>query len=124
MSNLKNKVQLIGNVGQDPETISLEEGKKLVKFNMATNETYKNAQGEKVTDTQWHNIIAWGKTAEFVEKYLTKGKAIILEGKLQSRSYETEEGEKRYVTEVVARDILFNYSKNQDNREESSSEEE
>lgn len=122
MSNLKNKVQLIGNVGQNPETINLEDGKKLVKFSMATNDTYKNAQGEKVTDTQWHNILAWGKTAEFVEKYLTKGKFIALEGKLQTRSYETEGGEKRYVTEIVARDIVFLSAK--DGSEHTSSDEE
>ena len=124
MSNLKNKVQLIGNVGQNPETIQLENDKsKLVKFSMATNETYKNAQGEKITDTQWHNIIAWGKTAEFVEKHLSKGKHIALEGKLQTSSYETEGGEKRYVTEVVARDIIFLSAKENKSEEQSSEEE-
>ncbi len=68
MNTLRNKVQLIGNLGNDPEIINLESGKTLAKFSIATNENYKNANGEKVTDTQWHNIIAWGKTAEIVEK--------------------------------------------------------
>jgi len=107
MSTLRNKVQLIGNLGNDPEIINLESGKMLAKFSIATNESYKNAQGEKNTDTQWHNIVAWGKTAEIVEKYVTKGKEIAIEGKLTSRSYETKEGEKRYTTEVVCNELLL-----------------
>ena len=107
MNALRNKVQLIGNLGNNPEIIQLESGRKLAKFSMATNEVYKNNQGEKVTDTQWHNIVAWGKTAEIVENYLTQGKEIILEGKLTSRSYETQTGEKRYVTEVVAQEVMI-----------------
>jgi single-strand DNA-binding protein len=107
MSTLKNKVQLIGNVGNEPEITNLESGKKVAKFSIATNESYKNAQGEKVQNTQWHNIVAWGKIAEIVEKYVGKGKEVALEGKLTSRSYETKEGEKRYVTEVVVDEILL-----------------
>ncbi len=107
MSTLRNKVQLIGNLGNDPEIINLESGKKLAKFTIATNENYKNASGEKVTDTQWHNIVAWGKTADIIEKYITKGKEIAIEGKLTSRSYETKEGEKRYITEVVCNELLM-----------------
>ena len=107
MSTLKNKVQLIGNVGNEPEITNLESGKKVAKFSMATNEFYKNPEGEKQQDTQWHNIIAWGKIAEIVEKYVGKGKEVALEGKLTSRSYETKEGEKRYVTEVVVDEILL-----------------
>ena len=107
MSTLRNKVQLIGNLGNNPEIITLESGKKLAKFSIATNESYKNAQGEKVTDTQWHNIVAWNKTAEIIEKYVTKGKEIAIEGKLTSRSYETKEGEKRYITEVVVNELLM-----------------
>ncbi|MBN4047192.1 single-stranded DNA-binding protein [bacterium AH-315-P13] len=107
MNTLRNKVQLIGNLGNDPEIINLESGKKLAKFSIATNESYKNAKGEKVTDTQWHNIVAWGKTAEIIEKYVTKGKEVAIEGKLTSRSYETKEGEKRYVTEVVCNELLM-----------------
>ncbi|MFC4723035.1 single-stranded DNA-binding protein [Geojedonia litorea] len=107
MNTLKNKVQLIGNLGNDPEIINLESGKTLAKFSIATNESYKNAQGEKITDTQWHNIVAWGRTAALVEKYLQKGKEVAIEGKLTSRSYETSTGEKRYVTEVVCNELLM-----------------
>ncbi|MDG1111582.1 MAG: single-stranded DNA-binding protein, partial [Polaribacter sp.] len=82
MNTLRNKVQLIGNLGNDPEIITLESGKKLAKFSIATNESYKNAMGEKVTDTQWHNVIAWNKTAEIIEKYVIKGNEIAIEGKL------------------------------------------
>ncbi len=107
MNSLRNKVQLIGNLGNDPEIINLESGKTLAKFSVATNESYKNASGEKVTDTQWHNVVAWGKTAQIIEKYVTKGKEVAIEGKLTSRSYETKEGEKRYVTEVVCSELLM-----------------
>lgn len=107
MSALRNKVQLIGNLGNDPEIINLESGKMLAKFTIATNESYKNNKGEKITDTQWHNVVAWGKTAEIIEKYVTKGKEVAIEGKLTSRSYETKEGEKRYITEVVCNELLL-----------------
>ena len=107
MKTLRNKVQLIGNLGNDPEVITLESGKKLAKFAIATNESYKNSNGEKITDTQWHNIVAWGKTADIIEKYVAKGKEVAIEGKLTSRSYETKEGEKRYITEVVCNELLM-----------------
>ncbi|WP_435624366.1 single-stranded DNA-binding protein [Flagellimonas sp.] len=107
MNALKNKVQLIGNLGNDPEVIILENGNKLAKFSMATNESYKNAKGERVTETQWHNVVAWGKTAEIVESYLVKGKEVAVEGKLTSRSYETKEGEKRYITEIQCKELLM-----------------
>ncbi|GAL64563.1 single-stranded DNA-binding protein [Algibacter lectus] len=118
MSTLKNKVQLIGNVGNEPEITNLENGKKVAKFSIATNESYKDSKGEKVTNTQWHNIVAWGKIAEIVEKYVGKGKEVALEGKLTSRSYETKEGEKRYVTEVVIDEILLLGIKGEDNATE------
>lgn len=111
MSTLRNKVQLIGNLGQDPEILNLESGRKLAKFSIATNETYKNQKGEKVTDTQWHNIVAWGKTAEIIENYLSKGKEVAIEGKLTSRSYDDKEGNKRYVTEVVCNELVMLGSK-------------
>ena len=107
MNTLRNKVQLIGNLGNTPEIINLESGKKLAKFSIATNESYKNSQGERVTDTQWHNIVAWNKTAEIIEKYLEKGNEVAIEGKLTSRSYETKEGEKRYITEIVCNELLM-----------------
>jgi single-strand DNA-binding protein len=107
MNTLRNKVQLIGHVGNAPEILTLESGKKLAKFSIATNETYKNNKGEKITDTQWHNIVAWGKTAELIENYVPKGKEVGVEGKLTSRSYEDKEGVKRYITEVVCNEILL-----------------
>jgi len=107
MSTLRNTVQLIGHVGNDPEIVNLESGKKLAKFSIATNESYKNAKGEKVTDTQWHNIVAWGKTADLVENYVPKGKEVGIEGKLTSRSYEDKDGIKRYITEVVCHELLL-----------------
>ncbi len=107
MNSLKNKVQLIGNLGNDPEIITLENGSKLAKFSIATNETYKNASGEKVTDTQWHNIVAWGKLAEIAEDFLSKGKEVVIEGRLTNRSYENSEGEKRYITEIRCNELLM-----------------
>lgn len=107
MSTLRNKVQLIGNLGNDPEIINLESGKTLAKFTMATNESYKNAKGEKIADTQWHNVVAWGKTAQVIEKYVTKGKEIAIEGKLTSRSYDDKDGIKRYITEVVCNELVM-----------------
>jgi single-strand DNA-binding protein len=111
MNNLRNKVQLIGNLGNKPEIITLDSGKKLAKFSVATNEHYKNDKGEKQTNTEWHNVIAWGKTAEIAEMFLDKGKEIALEGKLTSRSYEDKDGNKRYITEVVAHELLLLGSK-------------
>ena len=111
MNTLRNKVQLIGNLGNDPEILKLDAGRMRAKFALATNNTYRNAKGEKVKDTQWHTIIAWGKQAEILEQYATKGKEIAVEGKLSNRSYETSEGEKRYITEIVCNEILLLGSK-------------
>jgi single-strand DNA-binding protein len=107
MNNLRNHVQLMGRLGQDPEVINLDSGKKLAKFSLATNESYTNAKGEKVENTDWHNIVAWGKTADIVENYVTKGREVIIGGKLTNRSYETKEGEKRYITEVVCHNLVL-----------------
>lgn len=107
MNSLKNKVQLIGNLGNAPEVKVLDGGKKLARLSLATNETYKNAKGEKITETQWHNVIAWNKTAEIVEKYFTKGLEILVEGKLINRNYLDKDGVKRYVTEVQATELLI-----------------
>lgn len=107
MNNLRNKVQLIGNLGNTPEVINLETGKKLAKFSIATNESYKNAQGEQIKDTQWHNVIAWGKTADIIEKYLEKGNEVAVEGKLVNRSYNDKDGNKRYITEIVVNELLM-----------------
>jgi single-strand DNA-binding protein len=107
MYAMKNKVQLIGNLGQAPEVKTTESGKKLAQFSVATNESYQNAQGEKVTETQWHQVVAWGKLAEIVEKYLDKGKEVAIEGKLVNRNYTDKQGVKHYTTEVVASDLLM-----------------
>ncbi len=111
MNNLRNKVQLIGNLGQAPEVITFDNGNKLAKWTMATNETYKNPKGEKVTDTQWHNVVAWGKIAGIVEQFVEKGQEIAIEGKIVNRSYDNKEGEKRYLTEIQVNDLLLLGSK-------------
>jgi len=111
MNALKNKVQLIGNLGNTPEVKNTEKGKKLARFSIATNETYYNAKGEKVTETQWHNLIAWGKVAELVEKYLTKGSEVAIEGKLMNNNYTDKDGNKRYSTEVQVHELLLLGSK-------------
>ena len=107
MTALRNKVQLIGNLGMNPEIKVLDGGKKLAKMSIATNETYKNAKGEKVTETQWHNLVAWGKTVNVIEKYLTKGSEVAIEGKLMNKNYTDKEGIKRYVTEILISEVLL-----------------
>lgn len=104
---MRNKVQLIGHVGQEPEVKTLEGGRKLATITLATNETYTNNKGEKVEQTEWHRAIAWGKTAEIIEKYVTKGKEIAIDGKLTHRSYDDKNGEKRYVTDIVINELLL-----------------
>ncbi|MBR9861549.1 single-stranded DNA-binding protein [bacterium] len=107
MNALRNKVQLIGNLGNDPEVKSLANDRKLAKFSIATTENYRNQKGEKVQETQWHNVVAWGKLAGLVEQLLSKGKEVMIEGKLTSRSYEDQSGTKKYITEVVASEMLL-----------------
>lgn len=111
MSTLRNKVQLIGNIGSDPKITVLESGSKTVRFSIATNEYYRNAKGEKVQSTQWHNVVAWDKRADVIEQYAHKGKEIAIEGRLISRSYTNELDVKCYVTEIVATEILLLGSK-------------
>lgn len=107
MKNLRNSVQLIGRLGQDPEVRTLTTGKKLTTFSLATSDYYRNAKGEKVEDTQWHNVVAWGKVGEIAAEYLAKGEEVALEGKLTHRSYENNAGEKRYVTEINLNELLM-----------------
>ena len=107
MYTLRNKVQLIGILGNAPEVKNTESGKKLARFSIATNEIYRNAKGEKVKETTWHNLIAWGKVADIVEKYLNKGSEIAIEGKLISRSYTDKNGMKKYITEVDVSELLM-----------------
>ena len=104
---LRNQVQLIGNLGMNPEVKQMENGTKLAKMSLATNEYYTDSKGEKIEKTQWHNVVAWGKTAELAEKYLQKGKEVAIKGKLTYRSYDDKDGNKRFITEVVTDEILF-----------------
>lgn len=106
MNTVKNKVQLIGNLGKAPEIRILESGRKMAKFSMATNDSYRNTGGEWVTETQWHNIIAWGKVADKVEEMLNKGNEISLEGKLMNTTYVDKNGVKKYSTHVQATDFI------------------
>lgn len=107
MNAIKNKVQLIGYLGQAPDVKIIGDGKKVAHLSLATNENYKNAKGEKVTETQWHNVIVWGKLADLAEKYLVKGTEIAIEGKLVNKNYTDKQGIKRYVTEVQANELLI-----------------
>jgi single-strand DNA-binding protein len=105
MQSLRNSVQLIGRLGKDPE-VKTYSGKKKASFSIATSDTYKNNRGEKVEDTQWHNIVIWGKLAEIAEKYLKKGQEVVVEGRLIHRDYEAN-GEKRHITEINVTDLLM-----------------
>ena len=114
MYALRNKVQLIGNLGNAPEIRSTEEGKKYARFSIATNEKFRNANGENVTETTWHNLIAWGKVADVVEKYLEKGSEVAVEGKLIQKSYTNKEGVKKTSSEIQVNELLMLGSKNKD----------
>lgn len=103
---MKNRVQLIGNVGQTPEIKTINNN-KLANFSLATNEHYFNDKGEKINQTQWHKLVAWGKTAEIIEKYVDKGKEIAVTGKLTHRSYDDNQGIKRYFTEVLVNEVVL-----------------
>lgn len=106
MNTLRNHVQLLGNLGKDVDLTSFDSGSKKASFTLATSDYYKNATGEKVQDTQWHNIVAWGKGAELMSQSLSKGSKVLIKGKLVSRSYEDKEGKKRYITEVLANEFV------------------
>ena len=107
MYSLRNKVQLIGNLGKDPEVKKTVGGKKLATFSVATNEIYTNSKGEKVKETQWHNVVAWGKLADIAERLLEKGVEVALEGKLITKDYTGKDGVKRYTTEVQVNEMLL-----------------
>ncbi|CAM4065383.1 single-stranded DNA-binding protein [Flavobacterium branchiophilum] len=111
MNNLRNRVQLIGNVGNDPEIKSFDGGKKLANLTIATNETFINEKRERKTNTEWHRVVAWGKIAETIEQFVKKGKEIAIEGKLTTRSYDDKNGEKKYITEIIVQEILLLGSK-------------
>ncbi len=97
-----NRVHLIGNTGKDPEIRTTGSGKKVASFSLATSESYKDHSGQKVTETQWHNIKAWGNLAEVAEKYIRKGQLLYVEGKVTYSSYDDKDGNKKYITEIIA----------------------
>jgi single-strand DNA-binding protein len=107
MRNLRNSVQLIGNLGVNPEVKEVANGSKMARFSLATSDTYKNQKGEKVTETQWHNLIIWGSQVEVAEKYLKKGSRIAVEGKLETTSYESKDGIKKYFTQIRVNDFVM-----------------
>jgi len=106
MNNLKNSVQLIGHLGKDVELKSISNGSKVAKLTIATNDYYKNNKGELMKDTQWHNLVAWGKTAELMAQILNKGNEIVIQGKLVHRSYEDKDGNIRYTSEVKVNEFM------------------
>jgi single-strand DNA-binding protein len=107
MNSLRNRVQLIGNLGQDPEIRKTEKGKSVAKFTLATTESYRNADGQKIEDTTWHNLVAWNGLAEVAGKYLKKGREVAVEGRIAHRAYEDKEGTQKYFTEIILSDILL-----------------
>lgn len=102
-----NKVILLGNLGKDPEVRNLEGGAKVVKFPLATSESYKDKSGNKIEQTEWHNIVVWRGLADIAEKYLRKGSSVFIEGKIRSRSWDDKDGNKRYITEIVADNLTL-----------------
>jgi len=104
---MRNRVQLIGNLGQDPDIKTLESGKKVAHFTIATNDNYKNADGQKVEETTWHNIVAWNGLAEIASKFLKKGKEVAVDGRIVYRSYEDKKGVTKYLTEIVLNEMLL-----------------
>ena len=107
MNSLKNRVTLIGNLGQDPETKTTESGKKVSNFTLATDDGYKNSDGQKVSETTWHNIVAWNGLADIAGKYLKKGRQVAVEGRIVYRTYEDKKGATKYITEIVLNDIIL-----------------
>ncbi len=105
--NIKNHVQLVGHLGANPEIKILENGTKLARFAVAINETYNTKKGEKVTNTQWHNVIAWGSLANIAERILLKGTHVTIDGKLMSRTFSDKQGNKRVTTEILANELLI-----------------
>jgi single-strand DNA-binding protein len=106
MNTLKNTVHLIGNLGKDVELVQIENGNHLAKMSLATNDYYRNKEGDRVQETQWHNLVAWGKKAEIMSKLLKKGHEIAVQGKLTHRSYEDKEGVTKYISEIIVQDFL------------------
>jgi single-strand DNA-binding protein len=102
-----NKVILLGNLGKDPEVRNLERGAKVASFPLATNRVYKGQDGQKVEETEWHNVVLWGALADLAEKFLSKGRQVFIEGRIRTRNWEDKEGVKRYTTEIVGENMTF-----------------
>jgi single-strand DNA-binding protein len=107
MNSLKNRVTLIGNLGQDPEIKTTETGKKVTHFTLATNDGFKNSDGQKISETTWHNIVAWNGLADIAGKYLKKGKEVVVEGRIVYRTYEDKKGLTKNITEIVLNDLIL-----------------
>ncbi|MFM7496804.1 MAG: single-stranded DNA-binding protein [Bacteroidota bacterium] len=124
MGNIRNQVRLIGNLGRDPEYREISNGRKMTRFSLATNEYYVGDQGEKMAETQWHQVVAWGKLAEICERLLHKGSEVVLDGRLNTRSYNDKEGVRRSYTEVVALEMAVMDRKPVDNESDAESNDE
>ncbi len=111
MKNIRNSVQIIGNVGSAPDVKELQNGRKVARFSVATHEQYRNGQGEVVKSTCWHQIVAWGSMAGYIERHVNKGNQVAVEGKLSSRSFQDQNGDKKYVTEIVVNELIFTQGK-------------
>jgi single-strand DNA-binding protein len=107
MKSLRNSVQLIGKLGMDPEVKDVANGRKMARFSLATSDTYTNQKGEKVKETQWHNLVIWGKLAEVAGQYLKKGKQIAVEGKLETNAFDDKDGNRKYYTQIVVNDLVM-----------------
>jgi len=107
MNALRNSVRLIGHLGEDPKVKKFEGGKTVANFSIATNEIYRDSNGEKQSETTWHRLVAWGKQAEIIESYVKKGSEIAIEGKLTNRSWDDKNGEKQYMTEILVNEVLL-----------------
>jgi single-strand DNA-binding protein len=107
MNSLKNRVMLIGNLGQDPDTKTTESGKKVTHFTLATDDGYKNSEGQKISETTWHNIVAWNGLADIADRFLKKGHQVVVEGRIVYRNYEDKKGATKYITEIVLNDLAL-----------------
>jgi single-strand DNA-binding protein len=117
-SSLRNRVTLIGNLGQDPQIKTLDDGRKVAHFTLATNDGFKNADGQKIEEATWHNIVAWNGIAETASKFLKKGREVALEGRIVYRTYEDKKGVVKNITEIVLNDFLFLQSSKGKTKEE------
>jgi single-strand DNA-binding protein len=123
MNSLKNRVTLIGNLGQDPEIKTMETGKKVTHFTLATDDGYKNSDGQKISETTWHNIVAWNGLADIAGKYLKKGRQVAVEGRIVYRTYEDKKGVTKNITEIVLNDLILLRSGKDQGKEETDKDE-